>query len=365
MVSSAWLQPGSPNWLTGVLARVGALPTGHVLRIETRPLAALSSSVEQLWIDYSADAPIAAPRSLIMKRNHNHDGMCEAPFYQIVMRLPDSLPMLPRCYTAEYDSVNGESYCLLQDLSNGYAVPGTRAALLALEHVPNERQLEQMVDAIAEFHAYWWQHPLFGSVPEVLEVRPWYRDALTHQAHVERREREWASFQATTGATVPAELQQLCTHALAQLPRLWEQYVAERVGTFRNLTLSNGDCYFAQFLCPTTPENTQAMLLDFQDVSVNFGPYDLVYMFATFWTPAQRNAGERELRLLRRYHAQLLAHGVRGYNWPALLLDYRLMLAYMLFDPIWNQASGSSREYWWPKLQCLAAAYRDWQCNLL
>jgi hypothetical protein len=126
--------------------------------------------------------------------------------------------------------------------------------------------------------------------------------------------------------------------------------------------MSNGDCYLSQFLCPKESAAGQTYLIDFQDVSANIGAYDLVYMFATFWTPAQRREGRREDRLLRRYYAELCANGVQGYSWDDLLTDYRLMLAFIIFDPIWNQTSGSPRSYWWPKLKCLVGAFRDLGC---
>jgi hypothetical protein len=69
-----------------------------------------------------------------------------------------------------------------------------------------------------------------------------------------------------------------------------------------------------------------------------------------------------ERHLLAHYHQMLIAHGVRGYSWDNLLTDYRLMIALMIFDPIWNQTSGSPEQYWWPKLQCLVSAFRDWDC---
>ncbi len=89
---------------------------------------------------------------------------------------------------------------------------------------------------------------------------------------------------------------------------------------------------------------------------------DLVYLLATFWTSAQRRDGDREERLLRRYHAALVAHGVADYPWDDLARDYRLMLIFILFLPIWDAVNGSSRAYWWPKLTCLAGAYQDWRC---
>ena len=54
------------------------------------------------------------------------------------------------------------------------------------------------------------------------------------------------------------------------------------------VTLTHGDCYLGQFLCPRNPKAAPTYIVDFGDVSGNFGPYDLVYAFCTFWTRDQR-----------------------------------------------------------------------------
>jgi hypothetical protein len=195
-------------------------------------------------------------------------------------------------------------------------------------------------------------------------VRPWYRDAEHYRQHIARRQREWASFLAEVGDWFPADLRALYEQTLAALPGLWDRYLAPRVLPLRGITLSNGDCYFAQFLCPQQTTDT-VYIIDFQDVSANFGPYDLVYLFPSFWTPEQRREQNREMRLLDRYHRALRASGVRDYLWNDLLTDYRLMVLFMIFDPVWNQTSGSGKDYWWPKLQCLTAAYQDLDCAAL
>lgn len=349
-------------WLTTTLAEHGVLSTGCVLAYQMRSNTAFNSSIAHLELAYSAAAPADAPRALLIKHNANGDGELEAGFYQLVAMLPTVPPMLVPCYAALYDPTSGNSTCLLQDLSATHATPTERADVLALRGVPTDTQFDQIVDALAQFHAFWWEHPRFGSIPKVLDVRPWYRDAAFHDQHVQRRTNEWQQFISAEGPWFPADLRALYEHALDQLPLLWERYLALRMPQFQAMTLSNGDCYFAQFLCPTVPGTNQAYIVDWQDVSVNLDAYDLVYLFATFWTSPQRREHGREERLLRRYLDQLRAHGVASYTWDTLLVDYRLMIAYMLFDPIWNAASGSSKSYWWPKLQCLVAAYRDLNC---
>ncbi len=100
-------------------------------------------------------------------------------------------------------------------------------------------------------------------------------------------------------------------------------------------------------------------------MSANFGAFDLAFLVPTFWTRAQRLEQSREQRVLHQYHQALCRYGVTGYAWDTLLTDYQLMVTLMIFDPVWDQTSGASRAYWWPKLQCLTAAYIDLNCAAL
>ena len=96
-----------------------------------------------------------------------------------------------------------------------------------------------------------------------------------------------------------------------------------------------GGCYGLAVDLGTT--SVVAYLVDFDSVSANFGAYDLVYLMPTFWTRAQRQENDRELRLLERYQQALVARGLSGFSWETLLDDYRLMLTLMIFDPVWDQ----------------------------
>jgi hypothetical protein len=100
-------------------------------------------------------------------------------------------------------------------------------------------------------------------------------------------------------------------------------------------------------------------MMDWQSPYASIGAFDLVIMCASFWTPEQRHENNREENVLRRYLATLHAHGVANYTWEQLLEDYRLMLLFFLQVAVWDQTNGSERDYWWPKLQCLLGAVRD------
>ena len=69
--------------------------------------------------------------------------------------------------------------------------------------------------------------------------------------------------------------------------------------------------------------------------------------------------------MLRRYHAVLQRNGVQDYAWDDLLTDYRTGLIFWLLMPVQDGYDGSGKEYWWPKMQCLVAAFREWHCEQL
>jgi hypothetical protein len=103
-------------------------------------------------------------------------------------------------------------------------------------------------------------------------------------------------------------------------------------------------------------------LLDWQSPVVDIGGYDLANLCATFWTSEQRHATQREEQLLRRYHRMLETQGVHNYAWDDLTTDYQTGLIYWLLVPVQDRYDGSGTDYWWPKMQCLVEAFREWHC---
>lgn len=343
------------------------MPRGEVVDVaERRNEAAFNSVITHLTPTYSPDVPADAPRRLLLKRNLSaawaiRDAEREVGFYRLVAPLAAALPMLVRCYGAAFDAEPGTSYLLLDDLSETHVTPLTRERVLALDGVPSDDHIHGVIDTLATFHAYWWEHPTLGH--GVTPVSRWYRDRAAYEQFVRDATADWERFIAAEGATFPDDLRTLYERAVAGLPLLWDRYLARRVTTHTNLTLSNGDSYFAQFLCPKAPATGNTYIIDFQSPKADFAALDLVYLFATFWTPEQRREHDREERLLRRYHRALQGCGISGFSWDDLLADYRLMVLLMIFFPLWDQVNGSKRAYWWPKLQCLTGAYRDLGCK--
>jgi Phosphotransferase enzyme family len=354
------IEAANSDWLTQTLRQAGTLPQGEVASVQYHDSGAFNSATSYLSLTYSPGTPATAPRQLILKLNVHPDDYNEAAFYQLAAPFAADLSMLVHCYGADYELETGKSYLLLEDLSSTHQLAVSREQLLGLQGVPAVAVNYAIIDALAQFHTYWWQHPLLGQHPAT-QLDNWYTNKEQFELRLARRRAEFDSFIAAEGADFPTELTSLYRNVLAKFASLWPRYIGERFSSFSNLTLAHGDFFINQPLVPRQMPG-QVYMIDFDSVSTSFGATDLVYCCVHFQTAAQRHEGGREVRLLRRYHAALQKHGVSGYSWEQLLLDYRLMLIFRMFEPVWDETNGTSKQYWWPKLQCVATAFQDWGC---
>jgi hypothetical protein len=360
--------PVTPAWLTAVLRDADVLTRGEVTGVDLRQTGAFNSSTSHLTLAYSPDAPAQAPRRLVLKRNVDahwarEAGEREVRFYTLIAELPAHPRVVVPCYAAAFDQSTGNSYLLLRDESATHAPPVTRAQLLALEGVPAKVYLKAIVDALAALHAYWWQSPLLKTA--VAQAGRWFEESWPVDHYVGQLQLRWDAFSAREGDSIPDHWRRIYERTLAGLRPFWERYLEPRFQTGRNLTLGHGDAYCSNFLCPRVPGQGPTYLLDWQSPEVNIGAIDLVNLCASFWTRHQRREGQREEMLLRRYHDNLLTHGVKDFSLPDLHTDYRIGLIDWIFYPVWDSNNGSDLHYWHPKMQCLLEAFQDWECETL
>jgi hypothetical protein len=354
----------SAAWLGSLLQVAGRLPRGQVSQVACRPDPAFNSRLCWLELRYSGDLAGAPPVRLVLKRNLAVEwaraaGADEVRFYQLAAALDPAPPAIIPCAAAVIEP-GGDSCLLLHDLSETHAPPVSRDELVSVAaSVPAQPALEQAIDALARHHAFWWDHELLHGGQ--FEVGFWTRDAGRLQLYLARRRAGWELLLAGEGDRLPHDIRALYEAALAGIERHWARLLEPRFSERRQLTLVHGDAYFSNILCPRAGGGS-AYLLDWQSPSVDLGGYDLANMLATFWTSEQRAAGSRELGALRRYHATLLAAGVRDYAWDDLARDYQTGLIFWLLMPVQDRFDGAPRDYWWPKMQCLAAAFREWSC---
>jgi thiamine kinase-like enzyme len=360
----------TPEWLTTVLRQSGILQKGQVEEVEYKKNDAFNSHLSHLILHYSDDASPEAPTRLVLKRNVTSEwgveaGSEEAKFYNLIASLPDHPPITIPCYAAAYDEASGASYVLLLDLSETHRQPITRDQQIELvEGVPSPEDISAVVDTMAHLHAYWWEHPLLKA--DTFPVGYWSRNAERFEQYLQRRTTSWQHLIAAESSWFPQDLRDLYEMVLARLRPYWERFLAPRQSEQKHLTLIHGDAYFANFLCPKSPTSRATTYwLDWQSPTFDISGYDLVNLCATFWTSEQRSEGQREEKVLRQYHAALQQYGVNNYSWDELLIDYKLSLIFWLLMPVQDCYGGARKAYWWPKMQCLVAAFREWHCEEL
>lgn len=305
------------EWLTDALASTGTLVEGHITSCETQPLVSdkgLTGSIARVRLTYDRDV-LDAPRSLIAKfsaldpedRALIH-GMGfyerEVRFYQ---ELAGQSPLrIPRCYFSALDPAEGWAVLLLEDLAaarNGNWVAGCSLA-----------EAELAVNALAPFHAAWWQHPQ-------LEQEPWV--ALRSFVSVEQApamfEGTWGPFLAACGAPV--------AEAILQVGAWLKQYLAP-LGAYlyqqSPYTLIHNDFQADNLFFAGAGPSQALIVIDWQLVTRGRAVLDVASFLAGHLEPSDRRT--HELRLLRGYHALLADNGVRDYTFEQCWDDYRLAM---------------------------------------
>jgi hypothetical protein len=330
-----------PAWLTRVLQERGVLAHGQVAAVRTQAIRANTSTAARLEIDYSDAASPSAPRQLFVKLSGRK---IEVEFYnQIAPAMPES--PAPRCYDAVFSAQTGRSHLLFEDLSATHATPQD-------ELPPPLAHTERLVDALAAFHAHWWQHPrLQSDIAGIAEDVPAYVVSVARNS--------FPGFADVLGDRLSTERRRLYERILAAWPS--PAYTA-RLAAGQAVTLVHGDTHNWNFLAPRDPAVDRVRIIDWAVWHIGVGPFDLAYMIALFWFPERRARMEQDL--LQRYHARLLEQGVAGYDWEQCRLDYRTAMIYHLLWPIfWHRYLPAS--IWWYTLEKGMLVFEDLGCEEL
>ena len=136
----------------------------------------------------------------------------------------------------------------------------------------------------------------------------------------------FARFADLVGDRLSRERRDLFERLLDAAPRLLARYHSHR-----NVTIVQGDAHVWNSFLPREGGGDDVRLFDWDLWRIDVASDDLAYMMAMHWYPDLRRRMERPL--LDRYHAALVAHGVRGYDRRALDDDYRLSVLWQITTP--------------------------------
>lgn len=253
------------------------------------------------------DAGNIAPRSIIVKlpraretRSSVDNAMYsrEVEFYR---RLAPAIGMsIPHVYHSAIDADSGDYVLVIEDF------PTLRAG--KNEDKASTSEARVLLTEMAALHARWWgsreldAHTFLATFEGALD---------RYEAAAERL----PIFLERHGDFVQAE-ERAVWEALG---RSFRRAVAPLLGAPR--TLIHGDLSLKNTLAGGTSENSEFVILDWQLAAVQPGIRDVSFFIQTSLAPETRTDAEEDL--LRYYHSQLEAQGVRGYSFDALMDDYR------------------------------------------
>ena len=325
--------------LTELLHQNGALPQGSVTNVRVDlQVDTLFSHLTFVKLKYSANASSGLPKQLLIKRSLSGVTQSELEFYARFAAELSSPPLLPWYLTTSNGAL------LLQDLRPTHWTA-------SWPDLPSDQICLQTVTTLAQVHAQWWENPDLG----VTIGAPHSTESLS-----------------TMVAGIAASLPGFCDAATALLSkeklRLLERVFSSslkpwlRLTNPQALTVVHGDAHIWNFLLPRA-EGGPVYLIDWQLWHVDVGVRDLAFLMAAHWDGEQRD--RLEIRLLHRYHEELLARQVSNYSRDDLWLDYRLCAIRNLTIPILLWKRGVNDEMWQARLSSVLTAYDDLDCEEL
>lgn len=305
------------------------------------------SHIVRLRLTYKG--PSDGPTTLILKtgqpaRNRDltwNGGRQEVAFYnQVAPSLPTGV--VPRCHEAAWNETTRDWHILLEDLTDTHAIP------TAWPLPPSNEQCEVIIDAWARFHAAWWDDSRLGMS---IGNRP---DQGAMDGYIRDLTARFGRFADLLGDRLTPERLRRYERLLTEGPRL-----LGRTHRPRHRTIVHRDAHVWNCFLPRDG-GSDVRLFDWDGWRIGLASSDLAYMMATHWYPERRRRLERPL--LDRYHATLLAQGVRGYGRAALDDDYRWSALWQITTPIWQATYDIPPGIWWNHLERTMAAFEDLGC---
>lgn len=337
-------EQATPGWLTDILQRTGDLDSGRVSNVrirldKTRPY----SRIAHLQIEYSVDAPAAAPTKLFLKlaNPNEQDGGKEVEFYQIAATA--TVPqLLVRCYDAAFSSDTCESHLLMADLSESHFQSDPNEP-------PSRFYSELAVKCLAQFHAFWWEHPMLGN-----DVGSFFDDAWleTFEGDLNLSITRFLRF---AGDDLSITERETYGRMLVSCRTIWG-----RLTRPAGLTLTHGDTHWWNFLFPKQATVEQAKLFDWQLWHIDLGARDLAFLVALGGFAERRP--DLDPFLVRLYHETLIANGVKNYPWSAFWDDYRWSAIRNLNLPVIFWSQGKHESTWRSALERAFQSFNELKC---
>lgn len=297
-------QDVTPAWLTAALRNRGIDVTVAGVTSETVGTGQLGET-RRYRLQYAGTRPPDAPATLVGKFPSDNAVAAasgrEMGFYRSELMFYRELAQrarikTPRVYVAELDADNN-FVLLLEDMAP--AVQGDHMRGCSIE------QARQALAEAALLHSAFWNDAELMQAPWVYipeGAQGYYTTALM--------ESSWAHFERTYAHRMDPAVIAVCAryirhHAAWNAPRALPK-------TYQHNDFRVDNMLFG---------GPRVCVVDWQTSNFLGTGMDVAYFLGGAFDRDTRRAVERDL--LREYHAALLAHGVRGYDFEQLMADYR------------------------------------------
>lgn len=199
---------------------------------------------------------------------------------------------VPRCYTAERDD-DGGFVLLLEDLAADPSVEfGDVAAGCA------DARAHAVIDSLAALHAKWWESPRLAG-------ESWLSPFGVIGQQLERLVARRETFFERYGELVPDDVADVTRRG----GRSWRPVLDELVAAPE--TLVHIDTHLDNIAFRSSDDGVDAIVFDWQGTSRGCAALDVaLFLGGSLEVEHRRSLGDA---LLRRYHAGLVARGVRDY----------------------------------------------------
>lgn len=341
----------TPDLLTQLLRENGVLQKAEVTEIcQTKSSKTNVSLVSHLTVQYTIQEPFAPTKLFLKIPNPDFKwGGQEIRFYTEVVPLMlehynwEALPFL-HCYDLAYSTKSGRSHFLFENVADSH--------FSVDDLMPTARQhCECAIDAFAQVHAFWWEHPKLGQG---------FGEKLTEESVTQflnsAREKlnDFVNFMGE-------HLTQTQQAILQAVVSTWPSRRKERLLQGQGITLVHRDPHPLNLLYSYDVDNASVKLIDWQSWRVDTGTDDLAYYIACHWPLEARE--KIECALIQRYHQQLLHFGVENYTWDDCWYDYRASIIRCLFFLIgaWSPIQWQ-RGWWWAKIVQGMNAFEHLNC---
>jgi hypothetical protein len=340
-------------WLTSVLAGSGALVGGAVAAFDVKMGRGSWSTNATLKVRYVKGSQGSLPARLFLKLVNTNSGeetfdSSEVTYYTRDYLGVADVPLI-RCYDAVFSEELGRYHVLLDDLSETHVT--------AADKLPTLEYGLALADGLAALHAHRWDARRFTQV-----------GAAMHSTGDIRRFVDIA--ESGVRPLLDQFVMELEPHWPDFIHDLYERHpqaLIERIRDDNGFTLVHGDVGHHNILVPHRGDRP-IYIIDRQPfgwaLTTWLGVYDVAYAIVLDWDVETRR--NLEIPLLKRYHDQLIQHGVKDYSWEQLYEDYRLCAAMCVYVATEYFRSGEKRQWvseWLLMLRRALIACDDLDCS--